>query len=267
MLHSRWSTSLLVLAGTLAAASLHAQEGGTEPRDPTPLEAVENLKARYSRLRAELNEKMRAAGSPKKRQVIWDGRPTRAEDWTPKFWPIAEEHPGTEAAFQALLWIRNHGSNVEESRRALDLLLRDHMHNKGLGAACKRFAGAPRPSTGSGDLAVMRRIRKESPHAAVRGEVGFYLAKCLREKDPDAHEDEIISLLEEAVKHCGEVPGAWPNKDRPLSESARALLFEFRNLRIGKEIPDIVGKDIDGEPMKLSDYRGKVVLLDFWGHW
>jgi peroxiredoxin len=31
--------------------------------------------------------------------------------------------------------------------------------------------------------------------------------------------------------------------------------------------PEITGTDIDGHAMKLSDFRGKVVLLDFWGHW
>ena len=36
---------------------------------------------------------------------------------------------------------------------------------------------------------------------------------------------------------------------------------------IGNVAPDIVGEDIDGKRMKLSDYRGKVVVLDFWGHW
>ena len=24
---------------------------------------------------------------------------------------------------------------------------------------------------------------------------------------------------------------------------------------------------LDGKPFKLSDYKGKVVLLDFWGFW
>lgn len=33
---------------------------------------------------------------------------------------------------------------------------------------------------------------------------------------------------------------------------------------IGHLAPDIEGTDIDGVPFKLSDYRGKVVLLDFW---
>src|SRR5262249_10220364 len=29
--------------------------------------------------------------------------------------------------------------------------------------------------------------------------------------------------------------------------------------------PEIVGTDVDGKSLKLSDFRGKVVLLDFWG--
>ncbi len=36
---------------------------------------------------------------------------------------------------------------------------------------------------------------------------------------------------------------------------------------VGKPAPDIVGKDLDGVEFKLSDYRGKVVMLDFWGDW
>ena len=38
-------------------------------------------------------------------------------------------------------------------------------------------------------------------------------------------------------------------------------------LAIGAVAPDIVGTDVHGEPMRLSDYRGKVVVLDFWGDW
>jgi hypothetical protein len=39
------------------------------------------------------------------------------------------------------------------------------------------------------------------------------------------------------------------------------------SLRLGQPAPEIEGEDLDGQIFKLSDYRGKVVLLDFWGHW
>src|SRR5881397_2162529 len=37
--------------------------------------------------------------------------------------------------------------------------------------------------------------------------------------------------------------------------------------RVGQPAPEIEGEDIDGNRMKLSDFRGKVVVLDFWGFW
>lgn len=52
-----------------------------------------------------------------------------------------------------------------------------------------------------------------------------------------------------------------------MRRSARKVIFEFENLNIGCTAPEIEGKDLDGVNFKLSDYRGKVVLLDFWGHW
>ena len=35
----------------------------------------------------------------------------------------------------------------------------------------------------------------------------------------------------------------------------------------GALAPEIAGRDLDGAAFRLSDYRGKVVLLDFWGDW
>ena len=45
---------------------------------------------------------------------------------------------------------------------------------------------------------------------------------------------------------------------------------EFRpraDLTVGSPAPDFSFTDISGQSRKLSDYRGKVVLLDFWGAW
>jgi len=37
--------------------------------------------------------------------------------------------------------------------------------------------------------------------------------------------------------------------------------------KVGKLAPEIEGKDLEGRKFKLSDYRGKVVMLDFWASW
>jgi predicted Zn finger-like uncharacterized protein len=40
-----------------------------------------------------------------------------------------------------------------------------------------------------------------------------------------------------------------------------------QGFNINQLAPEIEGEDLDGVRFKLSDYRGKVVVLDFWGHW
>jgi thiol-disulfide isomerase/thioredoxin len=38
-------------------------------------------------------------------------------------------------------------------------------------------------------------------------------------------------------------------------------------IKIGAMAPDFVTQTLDGKDIKLSDYRGKVVILDFWATW
>ncbi|MEE9394612.1 MAG: hypothetical protein V3W41_19130 [Planctomycetota bacterium] len=51
------------------------------------------------------------------------------------------------------------------------------------------------------------------------------------------------------------------------ADAVNDKLFVLDNLAVGKKAPEILGTDVDGTEFKLSDYRGKAVLLDFWGHW
>ena len=49
---------------------------------------------------------------------------------------------------------------------------------------------------------------------------------------------------------------------RRAQESLDALKYS-----VGRIAPDFTTQDVDGIEFKLSDYRGKVVVLDFWGFW
>ena len=48
---------------------------------------------------------------------------------------------------------------------------------------------------------------------------------------------------------------------------AQAEIEEIGSRGLGKPAPELVGEDLAGKPMKLSDFRGKVVLVSFWATW
>jgi cytochrome c biogenesis protein CcmG/thiol:disulfide interchange protein DsbE len=51
----------------------------------------------------------------------------------------------------------------------------------------------------------------------------------------------------------------WPEK----KPAARSL----KDVTSRKKAPDFELKDVNGKVVRLSDYKGKVVLLDFWATW
>lgn len=55
--------------------------------------------------------------------------------------------------------------------------------------------------------------------------------------------------------------------DHELAPAAAGMIFAAENLQVGMQVPDIVGADVDGNPLKLSDHAGKVRVIGFWGFW
>jgi len=55
--------------------------------------------------------------------------------------------------------------------------------------------------------------------------------------------------------------------EQELRNIAQSQINELRSRGIGKPAPEVIGIDLNGQPMKLSDFRGKVVLISFWATW
>ncbi len=45
------------------------------------------------------------------------------------------------------------------------------------------------------------------------------------------------------------------------------VLDVVKRLKVGDVAPDFEIETVDGQPLKLSNFRGKYVLLDFWATW
>ncbi len=112
----------------------------------------------------------------------------------------------------------------------------------------------------------MRRFRDE-PELAKRYEsfVGKKAIEALVKADQEKLSKEAETFYERVVKDFADVVDPKGGK---IAEKAKDRLEVLRHpILVGKPAPEIEGEDIDGKGFKLSDYRGKVVLLDFWGNW
>ena len=120
----------------------------------------------------------------------------------------------------------------------------------------------------------VRTIMEKTKAPAVQGQARLALAAFFKQQSNRARADaqkekligDAVKLLEEVVANYGDVQ-AGGGKLGDKAKEQLAAIKALANLAVGKEAPDIVGPDIDGKEFKLSDYRGKVVLLDFWAHW
>ena len=92
------------------------------------------------------------------------------------------------------------------------------------------------------------------------------------------HPDYFISLvtLNEVIGHLPEnVPSLkkmYNQLDKSLQQTAtgtktKTTLDKFDTVSIGRSAPLFSATDTSGHPVKLADYRGKYVLIDFWASW
>jgi len=105
----------------------------------------------------------------------------------------------------------------------------------------------------------LRRLMEKNSDDEVKTKAKFGLASILENKD-EASQPEAEKLFQSLADA--------PEKTRlQLAEKAKNELAEMKVRGLGKPAPDIAGDDLDSKAFKLSDYKGKVVLLDFWGFW
>jgi thiol-disulfide isomerase/thioredoxin len=98
---------------------------------------------------------------------------------------------------------------------------------------------------------------------------GAEVIAALKRGDPQEQRKEAEALLERitADKDYSATVITYHGHEITLREQVEQELFQLRQLAPGKPAPAIEGKDLDGKPLKLSDHRGKVVVVSFWASW
>jgi hypothetical protein len=290
----RMAGGILILVLTLSVAA--AQDKGGDKSD-TPAE-------QYQALLKEFNEAARVAYLEAKSDDERNEAIARIDKLSPRFLELAATNPKDPIALDALvqvvnleMYLQNNTSHAGRGKdslegKAIAILLRDHIRSDKLGEACRRMSYGfskecetflrtvleMNPHRDVQGLACLRLAQflnarsqrldllREQPQMVKRYEGLFgedYLATLQRQNRAEAVR-EAEAFFERAAEQYGDVK--LPYADT-VGVKAKSDLHEIRHLSVGKEAPDIDGEDQDGKRFKLSDYRGKVVLLYFWSEY
>jgi hypothetical protein len=185
-----------------------------------------------------------------------DLRPQKA--FTPKFVDLAKRAEGTDTAIKAWMWIVRQGDGTSP-QQAVEALTTRYIQSESLtdlASSLRHVNLAQRGQVAS----FLQLLIAQSPHKSVRAQATCSLAYVYLE-----NADSKSPSRAEAHQLYEQVLSDYP--DTKAAKQAEHALFEMDHLQIGMVAPDIEATDVDGNAFKLSDYRGKVVVLDFWGNW
>ena len=225
----------------------------------------------------------------------------RVDNATVRLLELVEKNPKEPFTLDALThvvtqeyWLNTHTAHPgwgqkSPQARAIALLLRDHLQSDQLVETCKRVNFGFRQECET----FLRTVLAQNPHRDVQGAACLRLAQLLagrvekldllKEQPAMARRYEELfgkdyiealqgreraSVMKEAEGLYDQASDKYGDVKLPYNETvgevARTDLFELRHLTVGKVAQEIEGADQDGKPFKLSDYRGKVVLLYCW---
>jgi AhpC/TSA family len=282
------SHCILALAATFAS---FLDDKDKPDNKGSPAEQLQTLEQEYRKAQEPIIERVRKAKTDAERNPLIDELMQLPVKFAPRFVELAENNLKDPAAIDAVLWIVNNVEHGKDADKAIELIISNYLTDAKVlrvmlrisqlqsTAVEKLLRGAAKSTDadtqaiGLFSLGQYLNNRAELPgrlenldeetRKLIEKAYGKQFLEDLKKIDGEKLRTEAETYLETVAKKFGDVK----LDGRPLGELVKSLLFEMRHLSIGKVAPDIEADDLDGKEFKLSDYRGKVVVLDFWGHW
>lgn len=279
-----------LLAGLFAMAGLVVpQDPGSERTrsrtagEDRPLAArFADLEGRFKAREKAFEERLRAANrleAAARSKKITDENEDFRRDWSAmsnEVRALIRAHPTDPASFDGIILLPGLMRSYLDDD-LVTIVRRHFMDDPRMGRLCASLAY--RTEDWSGGL--LRDVAAKHPDRAVRGQATYslgmrarYLAREMAgarertETERPEYQAEAKQSFEEVLARYADVTSA-DGKFRLADKAGAELrrLANLPNLKVGKVAPEIAGEDLDGKPLRLSDYRGKVVVVCFWATW
>ncbi len=273
----------LLCAALLAPAAFADDK---KPTDAAPGKAAEEFQALQKEQQAAMQKyqalvkKLRAAKDDDARTELEKQRQDmvgelRKADFGGRFLAIAEKNPTSDVAVEAIAQAmqNSRGPGDKTFDQAIQLLQKSYVKSAGLKPVLKMVAYS---GDDSGEQFV-RDVIEKNPDRVTRARAAqamldvtedtIEFAKQLKEEKELREQVELKRGKEFVQKAIDK--GDKAHADRRELEKLIASKYRdiIPDLSVGQKAPEVVSKDINGKTVKLSDLKGKVVVLDFWATW
>lgn len=167
---------------------------------------------------------------------------------------------------KAVSWLVTGAASFPEGQEALKMLGTTFADRKGIAEAVKQleYHGLPAEP-------ILKAVIEKNTNRGEKASA-LYALGAVHFKNFDASADRVSGeASKDKALECFQLLSAdfadVTIQGFKLSDMTAKMLFEMMNLQVGCEAPEIEGKDAEGMAVKLSDYRGKHVIVIFWGGW
>jgi hypothetical protein len=266
----RTLTGLLALLLVLPALWARDDKDKEKPKDKpaTPAEQLKALKDEWNKQVEEFRKAYTDAKTPEEKNKVLSQKRPQPEGFAGRFLDLAQKNQKDPVAVDALIWVATMTREGKENETALDILGKEHVEDARMTQVAQRLSFSDSPAAEKFLRTLLAKSKKQETQTWAAFALGSYLksqAENFKTSPETAAKElkEAAQLLERVERDGGEIKSVRET----LAAQAKDTLYELRNLSLGMKTPEIEGEDLDAKKFKLSDYKGKVVLLDFWGNW
>jgi len=252
------------MIATLALACMSTLALARSP-DADPATKLAELRETRSAAMAEWEKALQGAKDQTEGMKIWQARPGR--EFIPELKAIAVEAKGTDTAREAWFDVLDIAGDIREAddaRLAIDTTVKEFVTSPELGPFASLVGQAAGLVGMDTATKALETLVEKSPHAAVKAPALFSLGSLLAESDKPEQKAAGHKALDRLVS---EFPDVKPKRGATYAERAKGILFELDHLQVGMVAPNFESIDENGQKLAVADYKGKVIVLDFWGNW
>ena len=250
----------LILAGASIVAVGQETESITGPSATAPFQS---LHGEWKAARALLNQRSFSDAPQTARDMLLELRKL----YTHHFFQLAKQHPADDEWLDCLIWIAANGVPGADFDGMIDFMQSNAKSARNM-VQLRLLLSQMIPLESERVTPALAELADVHPDDSVRGAALYALAarrKMLSERYGSlAGCKEAETLLQQVITEFPDVR----TYDGQNKVNAERLLRELQGpVSIGKSAPNTTGTALDGKPFDLADYRGKVVVLSFSGHW